>query len=295
MSSPRLHHYFPQFHLRLFADGEGLVSTYDKRERIRPNPKALAPAAVAAEAHLYDDDHSEAPAAEVEEWLATEVDGPASAVINKIIARAPINASEREALARYVMSRDLRVPRTRDVILRNAQAHLDSGYKRWLEEPDTIRKAIIKDGGPDLTPEEIVDLGTHFRATVTKGFWLDFMQTHTVKAARRLLTKGWTLFHADDRCEFLTSDLGILKHRGDFDHPVPPAMGWSTRADGWLMPLTPKLILAMAPGLKPTEKLATSVYVDRFNATLAAQALEFVFARDPACLLKALERRSGAP
>jgi hypothetical protein len=45
------------------------------------------------------------------------------------------------------------------------------------------------------------------------------------------------------------------------------------------VPLTPRLVLAIA-GLRPTAKFATSVYVDRFNATLAAQAPEFVFARD---------------
>ena len=280
MSTPRIHHYFPQFHLRHFANADGLVFCYDKKDRLQPNPKALPPISIAAESRLYDNDHPDAPAAAIEQWLAEEVDGPAAAVLTKILELAAITAEERGALARYVISRDLRVPRTRDVILRNAQAHLDSHLARWLQDPERIRRDIVADGGPDMSPEEIVALGKSYAATVTKGFWLDFMQKHTLKAAHRLLAKGWALFRARDDCQFMTSDLGILKHRGSFDKPVAPAMGWSTNADGWTMPLTPRLALAMAPGLEPHDRIATPVYTDRFNTLLVAQAPEFAFSQD---------------
>ena len=55
------------------------------------------------------------------------------------------------------------------------------------------------------------------------------------------------------------------------------------------MPLTPRLILAMAPGLLPQEKLAQRSYVDLFNRNVVSYACEFVFASSENELRRALD------
>jgi hypothetical protein len=187
------------------------------------------------------------------------------------------------------MSRDLRTPETRDFILSRAQAGIEADYDRRIADTSAIREAIRADSGVDVSEEEIRDLGRVYRPVVTKGFWLEFLQRHCVQALPRLLAKGWTLMHADTDCEFITSDIGLLKHRGAWDRPVQYAPGWWNNADGWLLPLTPKLILMMAPCLNDQEKLAQRVYVDQVNRSIAKQAKEFVFAASESELRRAVD------
>jgi hypothetical protein len=54
------------------------------------------------------------------------------------------------------------------------------------------------------------------------------------------------------------------------------------------MPITPRVMLAMAPGLKQ-EKIAQRPYVDPFNQAMAAQAREFVFAASEYELRRAVD------
>ena len=286
---PRLHHYFPQFHLAYFADEERQLWCFDKAGRLTPNPKRIPPASLAAEARLYDDDAPDAALDGVEEWLAETVDGPASAAIRKVAARQDITSTEREDLGRYVMARDLRTPATRDFVMKVAQKGLEGEYDARTADTAALRAAILEDSGVELSDEDIRTLAAEYRPVVTKGLWLEFLRTQTVKAMPRLLAKGWTLIDAEEGTEFLTSDVGILKHHGAWDRPGPNAPGWWTNADRWLMPLTPRLILAMAPGLLPQEKLAQRSYVDLFNRNVVSYACEFVFASSENELRRALD------
>lgn len=288
-AKPRVHHYFPQFHLSHFADDGGRLWCYDKAGRIQPNPKRLPPSALAAEARLYDDDAPDAALEGVEEWLAQVVDGPASTAIRKVVEKQDITRVEREDLGRYVMARDLRTPSTRDFIMTAAQAGLEAEYDARTSDTTALRAAIVDDSGIELSDDDIRALAAQYRPVISKGFWLDFLRSQTARALPRLLAKGWTLIHAGDGTEFLTSDVGILKHHGAWDRPGPNAPGWWTDADGWLMPLTPKLILAMAPGLLPQEKLARRAYVDMFNRGIVTYAREFVFGSSEEELRRALD------
>jgi hypothetical protein len=92
-----------------------------------------------------------------------------------------------------------------------------------LRERVAIRKAILDDSGVDIPEHQIRILSKVYRPVVSKGFWIEFLQKRTVKALPRLLAKGWTLFHADSDCEFVTSDVGILKHWGAWDRPAAPS------------------------------------------------------------------------
>ena len=287
-AKPRLHHYFPQFHLAYFADDERKLWCFDKACRLDPNPKRIPPASLAAEARLYDDDAPEASLEGVEEWLADTVDGPASTALRKVVAKQDVTRVEREDLGRYVMARDLRTPATRDFVLKTAQDGLETEYDARTADTAALRAAILEDSGVELSDEDIRTLAAEYRPVITKGFWLDFLRTQTVKALPRLLAKGWTLIHADEGNEFLTSDVGILKYHGAWDRPRASTPGWWTNADGWLMPLTPRLILAMAPGLLPQEKLAQREFVDLFNRHVVRFAREFVFSHSDRELRRAI-------
>lgn len=273
---PRRHHYFPQFHLAYFADAATMVWAFDRRDRFNPNPKQIPVSGLALEANLYDDDAPEDGLEGVEEWLATTVDGPASSALRKVVAFSEITRAEREDFARYVMSRDLRTPATREFIMSRVQANLNVELPRRMADTSTIRKAIRENSGIDVSEDEIALLSSRYQPEVSTGFWLAFLKLHTIQATPRLLAKGWTIIHADTDCEFITSDVGIVKHRGGFGIPIASGPGWWSNADGWIMPLTPRIALAMAPGLLPTEKTAQRAFVDPFNQAIVRLARDLV-------------------
>lgn len=288
-SKPRLHHYVPQFHLAYFADEASRLWAYDKCARIRPNPKQIPFARLAAEAELYDDDDPNEALDGVEEWLAAHVDGPAAAVVRKVTRHDDISPTEREALGRYVMSPDLRSPTTRDFIMSLAQQGIVAEFDRRMSDTAAVRQAILAQSGVEVSEDEIRELSQLYHPVVSKGMWLKFMQRNIVEALPRLLSKGWTLFHADEGCEFLISDRGIQKHRGGWQNPVIGGPGWWTNADAWIMPLTPRIALAMAPGLLNQEKLAQRAYIDLYNRSVVEHATEFVFAASEDELRRAID------
>ena len=290
-NEPRRHHFFPRFHLEHFSPGERRVWVYDKRGQVAPNPRLLSVETIALEVDLYADDADESPMRGVEQWLAQEIDGPAAQVFGKIRDAAPIMRADRVALARYLLSRDLRTPRARDFLLDIAQQELDAWYREWKADPVAIQASIAARSGVTFDLAELGEMLEDFTGElhITKGFWLAFLIKHVAQGAARLLSYGWAPIYAEPGREFLASDAGIVKYWTHFGDPAPPALGWMNDAHGWIAPLAPTVALGIAPGLTTVDKLASSPFLDSFNATVVQQAERFVFARDVATLRRAID------
>jgi len=278
MPDSRRHHYFPQFHLAYWARDDERVVTYDSLNALVPNPKAIAPVNIGLEAGLYLDDHPENPLEGVEEWLAVEIDAPGARALSLLVRQGELPDANRVSLARYIMSRDLRVPKTRDFLMTRGQRELDEWRERILRDPTSFQREVIQDGGPVLDPDEIQTFAEGCSIKLRRGFWLAFLKHYISAASPRLLGYGWALVHADQDCRFITTDLGIVKCAGSFANVVSHELGWTTNDGGWLVPLTPTILLAVAPGLHPTPKLAQMPFVSHVNRALISQCSRFAFA-----------------
>ena len=289
MNESRRHHYFPQFHLAQWARGDERVVTYDSAGGFVPNPKAIAPVNIGLEANLYRDDHPDTPLEGVEEWLAAEIDGPGARALSTLVRENALSDVHRMSLARYIMSRDLRVPKTRDFLMTLGQSELDEWRDGIVSDPGSFRRSVIRDGGPELDSDEIREFADGWSIQLRRGFWLAFMKHYIQAATPRLLSYGWALIHADPSCRFVTSDLGIVKCFGSFANIVSHELGWAKNDGGWLVPLTPRRLLAIAPGLYPTPRLAHNPFVARVNRALVAQCSRFAFAASEDDINAALE------
>ena len=289
MNESRRHHYFPQFHLAQWAREDERVVTYDSAGALVPNPKPIAPINVGLEADLYRDDHPDTPLEGVEEWLAAEIDGPGARALSTLLREDALSEVHRVSLARYIMSRDLRVPKTRDFLMTLGQSELDEWRDGIVRDPASFQRSVILDGGPELGPDEIREFAEGCSIQLRRGFWLAFMKNHIQAATPRLLSYGWSLIHADRNCRFVTSDLGIVKCVGSFANIVSHELGWANNDGGWLVPLTPGRLLAIAPGLDPTPQLAQSPFVDIVNRALVTQCERFAFAASENDIHAALE------
>jgi hypothetical protein len=269
------------FHLRYFADANGAVWVHDRADQISPNPKPLLPEAIANEDELYtvraseESDKSD----QIERWLSDSVDTPAARALASVTKGRPPAADEKIVFARYIASRDVRTPRFRDFVLSFVQAGIDSYQKALAEDVSGFRERLRESLGEEVdnySDEEIRNGIRLFKAAVRKEYWLMFLIENLEKVALRLAAEGWRALHVQD-CHLITSDLGILKHRGDFSKAAPHMPGWWNQAPGWIIPLTPLLAVMLAPGLLPGDSIALPDFTERVNRDLAMQADRFVF------------------
>ena len=58
-------------------------------------------------------------------------------------------------------------------------------------------------------------------------------------------------------------------------------IGWLSKEEGWLLPLTPRLALAIEPSDTPSQLSATAkaFFVKRVNKKIAVQAHRFAYSR----------------
>lgn len=142
----RKHHYVPQWYLRQFGTKRE-IAVYDKRAGTL---SVVRPKDAAFEIGLYDLDHPQLPRWAFEKVLSN-VENHAAPAVRKAI-RSGLDAlthEEREDIAAFVATQQLRVPSHRTAVARNLSTTLDRVRSRLTDEE--IRQVA----GRDLTPEAV--------------------------------------------------------------------------------------------------------------------------------------------
>ena len=270
------HHYRPAFHLRHFAGADGRLWVHHRFGGARPQP--AAPQAVGFETFLYaPGEGTEAPRSDVfERWLSDAVDGPAAGPIARVAAGGePSDARERLAIARFIAAQDLRTPAMRDLLVNVFQQGLEA------EWPDVVARSLAA-LGMNVDAESVSTAAEIYAPRVTNAAWLDFMRGNLNRVAYRLACSPWTVLTAPRRYDWLTSDFGIVKFVGGFAQPAPWRPGWAENADHWVVPVSSRVALAIAPNVAPARAEARPAWLKAVNQRLALDARGFVAARHPA-------------
>lgn len=107
---PRRHHYVPQFLLRRFANSRNLIATISVDDPSRPRITSVGNTAAITD--FYSTISDEVGANVSVERLLAEVDGNASAVIEKLTSNAPLPVTDRErdALTLFLAFQKVRGP-----------------------------------------------------------------------------------------------------------------------------------------------------------------------------------------
>lgn len=146
MQEPRKHHYVPQWYLRQFGTKRE-IAVYDKRNGAF---SVVRPKDVAFEVGLYDLDHPSLPRWAFEKVLSN-VENHAAPVVRKAITSGldALTDEEREDIAAFVATQQLRVPSHRLLIAKNLSATLDRIRSQLPDEE--IRRVA----GRELTAAEV--------------------------------------------------------------------------------------------------------------------------------------------
>lgn len=270
----RRHHHVTRHILRKFAEGDGMLRMHERGAGARR--VKVEDAAVVKD--LYSRGVPGGPKDDtIEKWLADHVDGPGSAVVDRILATDSLNLTneQRIHLARLIGAQDIRSPTARDHVITTLQGMSD----HWWEEQSRVEfKSGLEAAGIPFTDEDLdaamEDLG---RPTVDKSDWLDLI-SDLDRATAAVLSLGWILVRAPGGYEFLTNDVGLVKFAGGLQSPAPPTPGFNSGGTHWVVPLSPKRALAIAPGASRVVT-STSKMVKDTNRAIVETADRFVYSR----------------
>lgn len=289
MTSKR-HHFHPRLNLQRFADSDGRVLAVETR--VPHAARRQQPREIGFENYLY------APTAQsglapdaIEDWLATEIDSPAAAAIERLLAGDPLDLLARTAIARYLIAQDVRTPRARDVILEMFQNGLDREYASWSESPDLLGEQIRERTGRIIARDEMLSLLASYRIEVTVDAWLDFLQSQIERAHHQLLIRAWSVIEAPAGEQFVTNEGGVIKCIGPSMTPTSWALGFIGGRDTWIIPFSPDVALHISPATIAVRGVVKAPWLYGLQERAWHDAVRYVVARD---VPTALMRRIGA-
>ena len=258
MSFTRDNHYVPRLYLKQFASDDGHLFRYRTlvSKPSVPMWKRMNIAGVAYQSNLYTRSLADGDSDEIEKWLNTDFESPASESINKVVSDERLSREDYRLLVRFLAAQMVRTP-----------AFLIENLPRWREEVQRIldasgeRLKSYLEHGPYPAQEqgqEPVGSGYFpFRVTqeksadgksvviktqtiVGRGTWIAAMRHILTNTISRLTTHKWTILSAEDDLPWFTSDDPVvrLNFRSPQDYDFKG--GWAVPKTNFIMPLSPK-------------------------------------------------------
>lgn len=270
MTRPRRHHFVPRFYLEGFcADDARAVAVYD---RVRNAYRAQRPAEVAHRRDYYTyEDEQGALVFAIEEGLG-EVEGAASAVIQRVDNAAPLSDDDRLTLATYAAFQFTRTP----------------AYAAWIA-------AFRQHLAGNAPQEQIAALPDAPAPTADRSDALGAMLRHAPRLAELFMHFNWTIWRREsDRQSFVTTDSPVCILQAERPEPnIYAGAGMLMPGVITALPLSQTSVLAMSgTGNRVDNRTLTRDWVRRVNLAVVSQAQHFVFGRDLA-LVQSLVRATG--
>lgn len=275
----KYHHYRPALHLRRFAAADEKVWVYDRAGAFPPVQQNIK--TTGGEKYLYapEEDRKDD---QIEVWLSDNIDGPAAAPLERLIAGKTLVAEDRSLVAVYLGLQDMRTPKVRDILVPAFRAEIEREWAEMTRDRSKVRQEILNATGVGYSYEELEHLIGSHNVEVNTGFWLDFLTRNANVAGKRLFDMEWRLVDAPEPYTYLTNDVGIAKFRGSVGNPVPFAIGFDKGITHWVVPLSPHAALVLSPRTgnrlaDPVEARAT--WAKALNRRLVLDAHRFVYSR----------------
>lgn len=304
MSNPtfrRDNHYLPRMYLKRWADASARVWTFrtvvsDSRV---PEWKAQSVRGVAYHQYLYARVAAGGVTDELERWLASEIDSPAEAIIEKVERMDRLSQSDWWTLLDFFVASQARTP-----------AYFLRRMAAWERElPGVIKSALertvarLQEGAgdvphmPDAAPdtEDEIPFVARRRETPETGggvleaevllgrtLWFREIRRLVRVTGKHLRQLHWTILLPPSGYAWLTSDDPVLclNYNGAADFTF--LGGWGTRGTELILPLSPHRLLYTRVGYRPATKYTRmpSAPAEIVQRMTVAHAHRIVFALD---------------
>ncbi|NJN00275.1 MAG: DUF4238 domain-containing protein [Aquincola sp.] len=296
MSSPKRHHYLPQFYLNAFCRDGGLWVFDRERSEYRqqtPNNTAL-------KQHYYSVEFSNGEKdTRIEEMLSL-VESRAKSVLEKLTSGAEITNEERDEFALFTAFMMNRGP----VFEKSVNAMQESlirqiGDLMFADEERTnqVMKDRERDTGekPEVSAKELVDFYKRgaFKIKAHRNESLKMMLPLSLELANCFRQMNWGVFFAPPKTAFVTTDAPFVLLPPEDWKPSLFGYGVITRGAKKLLPLSAYACFVMFDhGKDLFHRSIDAAAVRQINLIIARHCDRFLIARDEAHL-RSVVRASG--
>lgn len=299
MGTARQHHFQPQAYLRGFANDRDQVRVFDRQKRREVAITNVRNVAGQRDLYRFGSE-------EVESDLSHLVDGPAAALMTRVLEPFPPTPEDRVQLADYLALLYARNPAFKQFLRKAAGSRFKRDAMDWaqtlLAETD-VRIGEVLGGYPDFALDvrsqrvllktiadgdyeiEVVDAAAHVRA----------MASPIVAAlSGAIAARAWGLARAAPAADFVTSDRALA-----WSSPPGDPANTIFNATFLQFPVNRHHVLKMAGfrGLPDTTAVYSPDLVAEANSLTAAMASRFLYAHpesDEDVFIVALQGRSHA-
>lgn len=299
MTDPKRHHYVPQFYLKNFADESERVWVYDRATKEYRHQKTDQ---VAVIGHYYRIEKKDGTlSAEIERYLADEVEGPAATAMSKLERGEGITERERSDIAVFVALQMTRVPDFEKRVMEMQEKKYRKINKMLFPTLEETKRKIEESmdelktmGATDVDAQQMYEFihKDEYGIEIPRQNNIRMMLEMASRAAPHFLHMDWLLMRAAKGGAFITSDnpFTIIPPQ---DHAANSFLGVGLLTPGAKkgIPISPRATLFMLdPGVRYGENTAPRDKLRIFNSYFTQTSDRFIFARDEAHLRSVVER-----
>lgn len=280
LDGPAHQHYVSRFYLKGFAQNER-VAVYDRTTGV---VDLLHPKKTAVIEHFYTFlDESDRQRFELEALFGI-VESRAGTALKSVVCRSPLSFEDREYLALFVAMHAVRTPAAR-AEFQSVREKAEHARLKLTVSSEYSAYKLLRELKPADTPEvELRRLavklfqnisGDQFRINVPdEAARADALKTWGT-VARSIFEKDWTVVHAPNGSEYITSDSPVvLLPLLNMEH-LP--LGYGSLHAHTLFPLSRTAALVMNGDERRIRHVdVRPEQVDRFNSAIAADCYRYV-------------------
>lgn len=254
-------HYIPKFYLDGFTDLSSKIYQYEKgsKEILPTSTKS-----VANENHRWPQ--------KIENYLSSQVEGPANPIISKIRNREIITQQEKETLSTYMVVMLKRVPRGLERAREQAPKVIESVFSNLKDDIiRLIREHPSKTDKLQKILQELPNLKTKYENSFPMEVWYkNILPDTSTKLHMIVPAMTWTFLISDRQQPFITNDnpifffesIGIGKQESEITFPISNSIAlWAT----W------------RTNVKEGYVVASNTVIREFNRRIASSATRYVY------------------
>lgn len=263
-------HYVPQFYLRLWSENSKNIWAYKTLVANKHAPlwESKSISEIAFRRHLYTNLAEKLESDDFEHWLNIEFETPAVPVIKKVISDSRLTPDDWQILVKFLASQDVRTPTSYLERFNASQKYLPELLQKITDEAvkklETAKKTgtpfpAISNTGLSPLPLRVTKHqhpGNHTgflkaELVIGRALWLFSMRHLLNNTIKALFQHKWTILHAPDSVEWVTSDAPVVKVKEDKFRNWDFSGAWATPNTAIMLPLGPKHLLFTECGRRP--------------------------------------------
>lgn len=278
MSTPRKHHYLPQFYL----EGFKVEPQKGKKPHIwqieKDNDQAFYSPVIQDTGCIRDyhtlDFTDEEPDHKAVEAQLSKLESEQAVLVRKIRETKRIEASQIELLSAFISLMRYRVPSFAD--------HIEKFLRSVVIDRFKIMYQGGKSGAPPPEMQELIDSkGIDEALQVSISNWKILSHMFEVGLGPEnigLLAKyNYHICSAEEASFFVTSDNPVALYHPNYDKIRPYGVGLTMKEVEVTFPLTSDILIRAGHNLKPGASVASAEEVDEFNRRTIIMSERYVF------------------